>query len=657
MTKTAKAAAVPEAKAGAGHPGEKGKEKVVEKRKALGRGLSALLPPLQRGGAVEPGPRVVTAADRVPPKQSLGGAPAEEQDRPLSGAPAGTLVALQAPAAGRREEQIPSFGRNDKAGGGRDDRADEGVGVQAPSAAPPQLAKIGRAGDPGALGISARGSDAAQSPQLRLRDGIASAGAVAPLRMTEGRIAELRAEGEDGAEGPRPADARALNPPKQSLGGAPSADLVSGAVHTGVTGSMLGAEGQDPLKPKAGVLGTPELSGAPAPIVVGAQEPFPPKPTSGLGGASVDVASGAAGLQEQGAVAELRSAGQSTTPYGENRAVWGPRPGAAVPTLDRADGEHGRAGTPVAPQTYPAMGTHIRGHVRVPAAEVEEDARRAAALGEGAAVTVRAGDEVIRLEIHLIDDNPHQTRMLFDREALEEMAQSIRVQGVLQPVVVRPSGDGRYKLILGDRRLRASKMAGIETVPAFVKRVNDQQAAEMTLVENLQRQDLNCLEQASAFQNLSQNFKLTQEEIGKRVGMSREAVANYMRLLTLPSGVLEALVGERLTYSHARALMPLRDEVQIWTLAQRAMEENLTVSDLENIVNGIQVRRTNRQAPKGRLGARWLDPNVKAAQRSLEEVLGMRVRISDRRGRGKIVIQYESLEDFDRVVGMLRGKG
>ena len=137
----------------------------------------------------------------------------------------------------------------------------------------------------------------------------------------------------------------------------------------------------------------------------------------------------------------------------------------------------------------------------------------------------------------LIDDNPHQTRSDFDEEMLKELARSIQVQGVIQPIVVRPGKEGTYVLILGERRLRASKLAGKTTIPAIVKRVSEQQAAEMTIVENLQRQDLDCLEQAEAFASLSTEFGLTQEEIGKRVGASRETVSNYLRLLKLPYDV------------------------------------------------------------------------------------------------------------------------
>jgi ParB family transcriptional regulator, chromosome partitioning protein len=225
---------------------------------------------------------------------------------------------------------------------------------------------------------------------------------------------------------------------------------------------------------------------------------------------------------------------------------------------------------------------------------------------------------------------------------------------VIQPIVVRPSDEGRFKLILGERRFRASRMAGMETIRATVKRVSEQQAAEMTLVENLQRQDLNCVEQAVAFQNLSQDFKLTQEEIGARVGVSRETVANYIRLLVLPEGVIGALQKGKLTYSHARALLQLRDNVQIWTLAKKAMEEKLSVAKLEELVMAVLMPHGHHESKKEE--EKWVDPNVKSAQRSLEATLGVRVRINDRGGKGKIMIEYASLEDFDRVVDMLKGK-
>ncbi|MBZ5616743.1 MAG: ParB/RepB/Spo0J family partition protein [Acidobacteriia bacterium] len=265
------------------------------------------------------------------------------------------------------------------------------------------------------------------------------------------------------------------------------------------------------------------------------------------------------------------------------------------------------------------------------------------------------GHAVHDLPIGLIDHNPHQTRTDFPEEFLEELANSIRVQGVIQPIVVRPEGNGRYILILGERRLRASKMAGKATIPAIVKRVSEQQAAEMTVVENLQREDLHCLEQAGAFAHLSREFSLTQDEIGKRVGVSRETVSNYLRLLRLPGQVLHYLRQGDLTYSHARELLALHDETQVLRVAQKVVKEKMSVVLLEELVLDINLPLERR--PEDRAGgARWVDPNVRAAQRQLETVLGMRVRIRDRKGKGKITIEYSSLEDFDRVVGMLKGK-
>lgn len=280
-----------------------------------------------------------------------------------------------------------------------------------------------------------------------------------------------------------------------------------------------------------------------------------------------------------------------------------------------------------------------------------------------APVAALAGQDVMRLNLDLIDDNPHQTRMNFKEGPLQELAESIRVQGVLQPIVVREAQEGRYTLILGDRRLRASRMAGMETIPAIVKRVSEQQAAEMTLVENLQRQDLNVVEQANAFANLSKDFHLTQDEIGTRVGVSRETVSNYLRLLTLPQNVLLSLLRGELTFSHARVLLTLKttDAALLWHYAKKAIDLHMPVQKFEDYVAGKfdPAKKPETAFSKyatGGGGARWVDPNVKAAQRSLEEILGMRVRIRDRAGRGRITIEYATMDDFDRVVEMLRGK-
>jgi ParB family chromosome partitioning protein len=264
-----------------------------------------------------------------------------------------------------------------------------------------------------------------------------------------------------------------------------------------------------------------------------------------------------------------------------------------------------------------------------------------------------AGDAVVQVALEQIEENPYQTRYHFDNEALAELAESIRSSGVVQPVVVRPSADGRYKLILGERRCRASKLAGKTTIPAIVRRVSDQQAAEMTIVENLQRQDLNCMEQAAAFAQLSRDFGLTQEQIGQRVGVSRESVSNYMRLLKLPAPVMQYLQEGRLGFSEARVLLQLLDPNMITKIADEAVRKHLSVQQLEELVDHTNVPMLKEETPQR---ARWVDPNVRAAQTEMERALGMRVRIRDRKGKGKIVIEYATLEDFDRVVEMLKGK-
>jgi ParB family chromosome partitioning protein len=256
------------------------------------------------------------------------------------------------------------------------------------------------------------------------------------------------------------------------------------------------------------------------------------------------------------------------------------------------------------------------------------------------------------IELERIEANPYQTRRAFDETALNELADSIRANGVMQPVVVRPAKNGKYTLVLGERRCRASKLAGLTAVPAIVRTVSEQQAAEMTVIENLQRQDLNCMEQANAFLRLSHDFHLTQDEIGKRTGMSRESVSNYMRLRRLPDQVRVYLLEGDLGFSEAKVLMQLEDPDVMEQVAREAVERMLSVAQLRELVEA-----TNHPAQEKKGGgARWQDPNVRAAQDRIERTLGVRVRISDRQGKGKITIEYETLEDFDRLLEMLEGK-
>jgi ParB family transcriptional regulator, chromosome partitioning protein len=288
---------------------------------------------------------------------------------------------------------------------------------------------------------------------------------------------------------------------------------------------------------------------------------------------------------------------------------------------------------------------------------------QSAMVGDLQAAARPAGEAVIQIAIDAIDKNPYQTRHFtreseseFGTPSLQELAESIQVNGVIQPITVRPGKDGRYVLITGERRWRASKLAGKDKVPAIVRHVSDQQAAEMTVVENLQRQDLNCVDQARAFAVLSTQFGMTQEQIGQRVGVSRETISNYMRLVRLPDAVLEYLKTGQLEFSHARLLLQLIDPTGAAKVAERAVKQHLSVEQLEDVVFEINMPQ-HRPAENAEGRARWVDPNVRAVQTTLERVLGVRVRIRDRKGKGKIVIEYATLEDFDRVVEMLQGKG
>jgi len=285
--------------------------------------------------------------------------------------------------------------------------------------------------------------------------------------------------------------------------------------------------------------------------------------------------------------------------------------------------------------------------VAVPAVVARLDAVAAEPAASPAAV-----DAVLEVPLDAIDHNPYQTRSSFDAESLRELAESIKISGVMQPVVVRPGQDGRYTLILGERRCRAAKLAGLATIPAVVRPVSDQQAAEMTIVENLQRQDLNCLDQARAYARLSQDFGMTQEQIGQRVGVSRETVANYVRLLKLPEPVQQYLREGKLGFSEARVLLRVMEPGQVEKVADQAVNKSLSVLLLEELVGQINLPVPKERQPK----ARWIDPNVLAMQTELERILGLRVQLKDRKGKGKIVIQYSNLDEFDRVVELLSGK-
>ena len=257
------------------------------------------------------------------------------------------------------------------------------------------------------------------------------------------------------------------------------------------------------------------------------------------------------------------------------------------------------------------------------------------------AVPVAAG--VREINVSLIEPNPYQPRTTFDEANLTELAASMKATGVVQPILARPLA-GRFQLVAGERRWRAAKLAGMATIAAIVREIPDSSMLEITLVENLQREDLNPIEQARAFQTLMRQLKLTQEQAAERAGKDRTTVANLLRLLRLPDFVQEEILKGRISGGHARALLPLEDRPQIMRLVvERIMARGLSVRAVERLVQSLTQKRDSKQpAP--------LDPNVRAAIEDMQRALGTKVEFfALRGGRTRIVIECANLEEVHRV--------
>jgi ParB family chromosome partitioning protein len=272
-----------------------------------------------------------------------------------------------------------------------------------------------------------------------------------------------------------------------------------------------------------------------------------------------------------------------------------------------------------------------------------------AVVPSAAAAAVPDG-KPLEIALESIDRNPFQTRTVFDEAKLAELAKSIQASGVVQPIVVRPGKDGRYTLITGERRWLASKLAGKATIPSIVREVSNVQAMEMTIVENLQRADLNPMEQAHAFSRLMKEFFMTQEQVAERTGKDRASVGNFIRLLKLPEVVQKHVETGELSFGHARALLALDEPLAMEVVAEKVLAQNLSVRATENYIQG-------RINPEGKQKAAKpepvVDPNVREAQEELQRKLGLKVTIEDKGGRGKVVIEYSRIEDFDAILTAL----
>ncbi len=265
--------------------------------------------------------------------------------------------------------------------------------------------------------------------------------------------------------------------------------------------------------------------------------------------------------------------------------------------------------------------------------------------------------KAFEIELDKIERNPYQTRMRFDEGLLDELAASIRAVGVIQPVLVRPLEGGRYQLVTGERRWLASQKADKATIPAVVAALNDAQAMEATIIENLQRADLNPMEQARAFDRLGREFRMTQEQMSVRTGKDRASISNFLRLLKLPEELQGAVETGGLTFGHARALLALESPEQMRRAAQKMTALAMSVRQAETFVKGIiDPERRHQESDGFGKTAEKKDANVRQMEDTLRERLGLRVRIEDKNGRGRVVIEYADLEGFDGLVERLMGE-
>jgi len=270
-----------------------------------------------------------------------------------------------------------------------------------------------------------------------------------------------------------------------------------------------------------------------------------------------------------------------------------------------------------------------------------------------ASPTEHEGGKPREIPLDQIDRNPFQTRTRVNEEQLAELAASIISNGVVQPVLVRPQANGRFQLIAGERRWLASKQAGKETIPAILRQVSDEQAMEITIVENLQRADLNPMEQARAFDRLSREFHMTQEQMATRTGKDRASVSNFLRLLKLPLSIQARVEAGDLTFGHARTLLALEHAEEMEKATQKIIASSLSVRQTEDYVQRMLHPERTKKEPKPEPP---IDPNVRDAQERLQRALGLKVHIEDKNGRGRVIIEYARLEDFDAFLARVTGE-
>ena len=275
------------------------------------------------------------------------------------------------------------------------------------------------------------------------------------------------------------------------------------------------------------------------------------------------------------------------------------------------------------------------------------------ALGRGLRSLIPQMDEisgdkqgVSHIQLNLITANPFQPRKEFDEEKLQQLADSIKQHGVLEPIIVRRYNGG-YQIVAGERRWRACSLAGLESIPAIVKDLTDKEMTEIALIENLQREDLNAIEEAEGYRLLLEEFNLTQEEVAEAIGKKRSSITNALRLLNLDQQVKSLVSSGQLSKGHAKVLLSIEDVAERQHLAKRVIKEEISVRQLEKIIKG--------KSKKPKPTKREQNPEVKVLQEELQRVLGTKVRLDYHQGKGKIEIEYYSDEELERILDFMRG--
>lgn len=265
--------------------------------------------------------------------------------------------------------------------------------------------------------------------------------------------------------------------------------------------------------------------------------------------------------------------------------------------------------------------------------------------------TTEKEKDVKKIKITQIEPNKTQPRRDFDEEKIEELAESIREYGLLQPIVVKLNKNGFYTIIAGERRWRASRRAGLKEIPAVIKDVSEQTEKEITLIENLQRENLNAIEEAAGIKELIDVYKLTQEEASKKIGRSRPYVANVLRLLNLPEDVQKMLKEGKLSQGHARAIAGIENSVLAQEIAKKVIAEEMSVRKLEAYINGLTKAKTVKKPTKEEIETKRY---IKSLEETLSSELGTKIKIINKKNKGKIEIPYTSVEDFERIIALIK---